>query len=87
MMMNYREAEEKDLQAIAEVQTESAFHNPHYEVGDFAKELEWRRRRIVGYYRKTHSPLHALEARVIYVAEQDKQIIGFIAGHLSKRFD
>jgi GNAT superfamily N-acetyltransferase len=32
-------------------------------------------------------PREALSARVIYVAVEDDAIVGFIAGHLTRRFD
>lgn len=33
-----------------------------------------------------HHPRHALEPRVMYVAEEENEMIGFIAGHLTTRF-
>lgn len=34
-----------------------------------------------------HHPRRALALRVAYVAELDEALVGFIAGHLSERFD
>ena len=43
--------------------------------------------RISAYMNCTHHPQHALRPRIIYVAIVDGTIVGFIAGHLTQRFD
>ena len=43
--------------------------------------------RIFGYMNCTHHPQRALRPRIIYVASVDSSIIGFIAGHLTQRYD
>jgi GNAT superfamily N-acetyltransferase len=42
--------------------------------------------RITAYLQGIHHPQHALAPRVIYVARQDGKVLGFIAGHLSTRY-
>ena len=41
--------------------------------------------RIAGYLSGEHSPEHALQSRVIFVAV-DGEVVGFVAGHLTRRF-
>src|SRR4051812_24172202 len=48
---------------------------------------EYWQQRITAYLNKQHHPQNALLLRVGYVALKDDSVIGFIAGHLSKRFD
>jgi len=43
--------------------------------------------RIKQYLEGAVNPQSALRERVIYVAKQDEIIAGFVAGHLSTRFD
>ncbi len=42
--------------------------------------------RMALYLAGQHHPQHALAPRVIYVAEQGDSLIGFIAGHRTRRF-
>jgi GNAT superfamily N-acetyltransferase len=42
--------------------------------------------RMARYLAGEHHPQHALAPRVIYVAEEGASMIGFIAGHLTRRF-
>jgi GNAT superfamily N-acetyltransferase len=46
----------------------------------------WQQR-IAAYARGDHSPQQALAPRVIFVAEDGGQIIGFIAGHFTRRYN
>ena len=41
--------------------------------------------RIRGYASGNLNPKHALAPRVIFVAEEDSHLVGFIAGHLTRR--
>ena len=41
---------------------------------------------MTAYFDGLHHPQHALLPRVIYVACQDDALIGYIAGHLTRRF-
>ena len=73
--MNIRLAEEKDIAALSVIRGI-----------DTASVTHWLDR-ISGYYNGTHHPQQALAKRVIYVAEDDGRIVGFIAGHLTRRYD
>ncbi|HTI11941.1 MAG TPA: GNAT family N-acetyltransferase [Puia sp.] len=74
--MQYREATESDVPALARI-----------------RAMEWETEeywiaRISGYRNGTIHPQQALLPRVIYVAvEEDCSIAGFIAGHLTRRFE
>jgi ribosomal protein S18 acetylase RimI-like enzyme len=71
----YREAGEPDVDQLA-----------HIRVIDRGSEQYWRER-ILGYMKGTLNPQQALAPRVVLVASQDGRIVGFIAGHLSWRYD
>ncbi|HEY0433326.1 MAG TPA: GNAT family N-acetyltransferase, partial [Chitinophagaceae bacterium] len=47
-------------------------------------EAYWMHR-LSGYLAGTHNPQQALPPRILYVASIEEQIVGFIAGHLTKR--
>jgi GNAT superfamily N-acetyltransferase len=42
--------------------------------------------RMTAYFDGQHHPQHALAPRVIYVAHEGEAMIGYIAGHLTRRF-
>jgi ribosomal protein S18 acetylase RimI-like enzyme len=68
----YREAESSDIPAMARIREATG-----------GSEEFWANR-ISGYLNGTHNPQKALPPRVIFVAQQDDSIIGFIAGHLTE---
>jgi GNAT superfamily N-acetyltransferase len=70
-----REARDADIEELAAIRT-----------GDWGTEEYWRER-IRGYASGVANPQHALAPRIIYVAVEDSRIVGFIAGHLTRRFD
>jgi hypothetical protein len=41
--------------------------------------------RISGYIRGDVNPQQSLATRIIYVAIKDEEVVGFIAGHLTRR--
>jgi GNAT superfamily N-acetyltransferase len=43
--------------------------------------------RISGYLDEEHHPRQALLPRVIYVAVESDLLVGFVAGHLTRRYD
>ena len=43
--------------------------------------------RITAYLELNHHPQQALDPRIIYVAVDGKQVIGFVAGHLTRRLN
>ncbi len=73
--MKTRLASDADVDALARIRA-----------GEWGTEEYWRER-IRGYATGALSPGQALAPRVIYVAEEDSEVLGFIAGHLTRRFD
>ena len=47
---------------------------------------EYWRSRIAAYLAGEHAPRQGLATRVAFVAEEDRKIVGLIAGHLTRRF-
>lgn len=70
----YRPATLRDVFAMAALRSEHWGHAPDWE------------HRLASYLSGEHHPRHALLPRVIIVAEQDNEVIGFIAGHLTRRY-
>jgi GNAT superfamily N-acetyltransferase len=75
MPLIIRPAEDTDIPAMAEIRAA--------ERGDTAFWAE----RITGYCRGVHSPQHALAERAVFVADDEAQLAGFVAGHRTRRFD
>jgi ribosomal protein S18 acetylase RimI-like enzyme len=70
----YRIADKSDIPAMAQIKA-----------GEGGSE-DFLRDRISGYLDLTHHPQHALMPRVMYVALDGDSVVGFIAGHLTRRF-
>lgn len=70
----YRLAEKSDIPAMA-----------HIRAGEWETEEYWRVR-ISRYMDCELYPQHALMPRVVYVASEDDSVVGFIAGHLTRRY-
>ncbi len=70
----YRPATQRDVSAMAHLRSEHWGHAPDWEL------------RLASYLSGEHHPRHALLPRIMIVAEQDDEVIGFIAGHLTRRF-
>jgi GNAT superfamily N-acetyltransferase len=70
----YRPATLLDVTAMAQLRPEHWGNAPDWE------------HRIASYLSGEHHPRHALLPRIMIVAEQDDEVIGFIAGHLTRRF-
>lgn len=78
------EASVDDVPAIVDVTNrsfEDAFNKPFY------LEREAAIHRWKAYMHKEHHPQKAKDPRIVYVAIIDQEIVGFIAGHLTERFD
>jgi len=75
MGISYREAGEADVDQLA-----------HIRARDWGSEQYWRER-VLGYMKGTLNPGQALAPRVVLVASQDSRIVGFIAGHLTRRYE
>lgn len=75
MGIQYRAATQADIPAIA-----------------YLRSLGWESKdfwmpRVTAYMNGLSNPQQGLPKRVLYVAEENKVIIGFIAGHLTRRLD
>lgn len=70
----YRPATLLDVSAIAQLRPEHWGHAPDWEI------------RIAAYLSGEYNPRGARLPRVAIVAEQDDEVIGFIAGHLTRRY-
>jgi GNAT superfamily N-acetyltransferase len=84
--MQIRPAADSDLPAIARVQARTMVAAAHYE-DSVDEEAVYRRLhpRVSGYFAGTYAPKFALPQRVMFVAEEQGQVVGFIAGHCSTR--
>jgi len=71
----YREAVLEDVPAMARIRA-PAWESEHY----------WTHR-IAGYMEGRLHPQKALAQRVIYLALENDATIGFVAGHLTRRYD
>jgi ribosomal protein S18 acetylase RimI-like enzyme len=73
--IQYREAKESDVAGMSKIRAEN-----------WGTEEYWNTR-ITGYLNSQHNPQLALSTRVIYIATDDGKVVGFIAGHLTRRFE
>ena len=53
---------------------------------EWGTEDYWKTR-IGRYMRGEHDPQNALKPRILYVAAQNFAVVGFIAGHLTRRYE
>jgi ribosomal protein S18 acetylase RimI-like enzyme len=74
MSVAFRPAEEKDLDAMAGIRAR-----------EWETEAYWKMR-IGSYMAVEQSPQQALPARAIFVAVDDGQVVGFVAGHRTRRY-
>ena len=70
----YRQADKSDIPAMARIRA-----------AEWESEEYWTAR-ISGYMDCKLHPRQALMPRVIYVALEDDSLVGFIAGHLTRRY-
>ncbi|MGD0438045.1 MAG: GNAT family N-acetyltransferase [Bryobacteraceae bacterium] len=84
-MIEYREAGIEDVFAIARINSdtmrECGLEPP--DIYDFQR----LRTRWDGYVRRIHHPRHALEPRILFASVADGFLVGYIAGHFSRRHD
>jgi GNAT superfamily N-acetyltransferase len=73
--ISYREATQPDIPSLAKLRAANS-----------GTEEGWTNR-ITGYLNGTVNPQKALPPRIVYVAEEKNNVIGFIAGHLTRRYD
>ena len=74
MTLLFRPAEPRDIPAMAEIRA-----------GDWADAAYWEPR-IRAYLSGESRPQHALAPRVAFVCADADQVVGLIAGHLTRRF-
>jgi predicted N-acetyltransferase YhbS len=74
MNIQYREATPGDIAELAKIRA-----------AEWQSEEYWIRR-ISGYLNCELHPQYALLPRIIYLATDADKIVGFIAGHLTRRF-
>ena len=72
--VRYREATELDIPAMTRIRAK-----------EWGGEEYWKQR-ISGYLHCELHPQQALRPRVIYIALEGDAVVGFIAGHLTRRF-
>jgi ribosomal protein S18 acetylase RimI-like enzyme len=73
--IHYREADANDIPSMAQLRS--------LEWGD----VEYWMKRITGYINCELHPQQALIPRVMYVALENNIVVGFIAGHLTRRYE
>jgi GNAT superfamily N-acetyltransferase len=73
--IQYREAQRSDIPHMARI-----WGIEKGEGGTFEE-------RMTAYFEGQHHPQHALVPRIIYAAFETDALIGYIAGHLTQRFD
>ena len=74
-LFQYKEAEKSHIPGMAKIRA-----------AEWGSEEYWNHR-IAGYMNCELHPQQALMPRVAYVALHQNAVIGFIAGHLTKRYD
>jgi GNAT superfamily N-acetyltransferase len=72
--VQYRPAAKADVPAMARIRAEEW------------ESTEYWQERIVGYLDGTSHPHQSLEYRAAFVAIHDEVVIGFVAGHLTRRY-
>jgi ribosomal protein S18 acetylase RimI-like enzyme len=72
--IHYRQATPEDVPALARIRA-----------AEWESEEYWQRR-IADYMSGSANPQHASPPRIVYLAEQNDVVVGFIAGHLTQRF-
>jgi ribosomal protein S18 acetylase RimI-like enzyme len=72
--VEYRIAREADIPGMALVR-------------DVGEHYEFMRDRMARYLAGDHHPRHALLPRAVFVAALGDQVVGYVAGHLTTRYD
>jgi GNAT superfamily N-acetyltransferase len=74
MSLVIRRAEDRDVAGMASIRAQV------WQSEEFWKD------RIGRYLKGEHSPQQALTARAAFVVAEDARVVGFVAGHLTRRF-
>jgi GNAT superfamily N-acetyltransferase len=72
-VVHFRRAEKEDIPALARMRA-----------AEWETEAYWQDR-IASYLEGTSNPLQALEPRAVFVALDGEALVGFVAGHLTRR--
>ena len=73
-MVQFRRSQKEDIVALSRIRA-----------AEWETEAYWRDR-ISGYLEGTSNPHHALEPRALFVAIDGETVVGFVAGHCTRRF-
>lgn len=71
----YREVKKEDIPSLAKIRSANW------------ETMEFWNYSITSYLNHTRNPQQALKERIIFIAEVGSDIVGFIAGHLTTRYD
>ena len=85
-MIRIEVASPADIEALARVEIESKLQSFSLHLDAIDIDPEIRAYRWHTYFDR-ESPVSAKPTRIVFKAVKDKQIIGFIAGHLTTRHD
>ncbi len=85
-MIRIEVASPADIESLARVEIESKLQSFSEHMDAIAIDPEIRAHRWHTYF-DGESPVSAKPPRIVFKAIKDKQIIGFIAGHLTTRYD
>lgn len=73
--IEYRQAGQHDIPSLAEIRSVNSATKEHWA------------HRIDRYYHGLVNPQDAMPPRILYLAAHNNKVVGFIAGHLTRRLD
>jgi GNAT superfamily N-acetyltransferase len=83
-MIEFREAGLEDVEEIARVESDTKRESDLAEPAIY--DVQRLSSRWDGYVRRLRHPQHAEEPRVLFAATMNGEMVGFIAGHFSRRY-
>ena len=84
-MIEFREAGLEDVNEIARVESDTKRESDLAEPAIY--DVQRLRSRWEGYVRRLRHPQHAEGPRIVFAATLNGQMVGFIAGHFSRRYE
>ena len=84
-MIEYREAGLEHVDEIAQVESDTKRESDLAEPAIY--DVQRLRSRWEGYLRRIRHPQHAEGPRIVFAATLNGRMIGFIAGHFSRRYE
>jgi GNAT superfamily N-acetyltransferase len=84
-MIEFREAGLEDVNEIARVESETKRESDLAEPAIY--DVQRLRSRGEGYVRRLRYAQHAEEPRILFAATMNGEMVGFIAGHFSRRYE